>query len=546
MMQEMDEYGYGKATVPGAVLTLDDRDVIETDYRLFRYSKFALPWLLFMLCCFVVLLCLTFWQGGFSIKRITEGVPRDLEPYAEEDDEAGLPKSNRNLRFTTVAIGVFAVLWIALVYYANPRPKTLKLLMLIGAVLLFVTFVLAIIAFCIDVGKVGRAVRCYTQSPSNRKRACESRETYATVVAALDMVVAILALVCLIMVVLFSKAGTFRPGRPAWMDQARDAMNDPTLAESYEVNPVTPGKPTVHKTLAFLGLFCLLLALILLLIFSLFLHENRERVTGKEWDPISGQTKSGWPRENTRLRLAASTIAALLCLLSFVPYPNRVYAYLLAFGFFCACIMFFVAFALDVQDLDKSTDLACPSTVQQCLFHPYNATAFFDFFCGFILVIYLAYEFAAKHKRSTVPSTRRDYDFEEGAPFVPVDYPTAAKPYDKMSAGPMMHSGARPWLGVEVVEVEHPTTRELNVTVLSVTPGGAAEEAGIRVGDIVSRWDEMPITCKADFAQAVSTSQIGSTVVLQVIRQSHAGAGQSSTTTTSVEYCTLTIRGVQA
>ncbi len=34
---------------------LNTNNIIETDYRLFRYSKFALPWLIFMLGCGIVL-----------------------------------------------------------------------------------------------------------------------------------------------------------------------------------------------------------------------------------------------------------------------------------------------------------------------------------------------------------------------------------------------------------------------------------------------------------------------------------------------------------
>eukprot|EP00997_Jenningsia_sp_PLL12_P004324 NODE_1866_length_1046_cov_296.438315_g1517_i0.p1 GENE.NODE_1866_length_1046_cov_296.438315_g1517_i0~~NODE_1866_length_1046_cov_296.438315_g1517_i0.p1 ORF type:complete len:296 (+),score=83.75 NODE_1866_length_1046_cov_296.438315_g1517_i0:28-888(+) len=282
----------------------------------------------------------------------------------------------------------------------------------------------------------------------------------------------------------------------------------------------------------------LLLTGILLLIFTILLHEHRERVTGREWDPINGQQQSGWPRENTRLRLAASSIACILCFLSFVPFPKRVFVYIIGFLFLCAIFMHFTVFGLDVRDLSDAKDLRCPDGVE-CLFAPYNTTVFFDFWNGAMIVIYLLYEFLFKHKNSTV-TVHRDIPaapLEEYMP--PYDAQPEYTPVVKPDGSRMMEAPAlRPLLGVEVIEVEHPNTQELNVTVINVTPAGAAQEAGVRVGDIIARWDEIPITCKADFAQAVSNAAIGSQVVLQVIRQ--AGVA------TSIEYCKLTVRGVPA
>eukprot|EP01004_Peranema_trichophorum_P003075 NODE_2086_length_1693_cov_579.422930_g1554_i1.p1 GENE.NODE_2086_length_1693_cov_579.422930_g1554_i1~~NODE_2086_length_1693_cov_579.422930_g1554_i1.p1 ORF type:complete len:484 (-),score=63.19 NODE_2086_length_1693_cov_579.422930_g1554_i1:241-1632(-) len=443
--------------------------VVETDYRLFRYSKFALPWVLFMLGCFWVLLMLTFWRGGFSnIKDIRNGIPRDLEPWSNTiDGEGGLRRPIRNLRISTAVHGIVGVAIVALVYYSNPRPKLQMVAYLIAAVILIACFIQGIIAFCLDVGKTKDAVKC-TTDPGTRVKECESRVGYAVVATALDIITAIFALVSTVMLVIWSRDETFKRKHRAWNEQERGISEDPAFVEEIEMKPIIPGQDIVHKSLIGFGLAATLISAILLLIFTIFIHEFRERVVGRAWDPTNNQNIAAWPKENTRFRLSVSIIAICLCVLSFVPY-----------------------------------------------------------------------EFLAKHKQSTV-TVHRDIPaapLEEFMPpydshpeYVPVVKPDGTR---ALEAPPL-----RPLLGVEVIEVEHPSTQDLSVTVINVTPGGAAQEAGIKVGDIIARWDEIPITCKADFAQAVSNAAIGSQVILQVIRQIGS--------TTGVEFCQLTVRGVPA
>lgn len=230
-----------------------------------------------------------------------------------------------------------------------------------------------------------------------------------------------------------------------------------------------------------------------------------------------------------------------MCLvaLSFVPYPKRVYVYVLGFLWLCCIPLYFVVFAMDVKDLEGAKSKICPTGLS-CVYHPYHTTAAFEFMAAIWICIYLAYEYFLKHKQSTVaghreiPATPLEefmpaYDTQ--ADFLPIKHPAIEGP------------ALRPLLGVEVIEMEHPATGELNVTVMNVTTGGAAHQAGLRVGDVISRWDEIPITSKADFAQAVANAPIGSQVALQIIRQIPTSAG---TTATSVEYVKMTIRGVPA
>lgn len=523
--EEVDHFGKPIPELQGS-------HVIETDYRLFRYSKFALPWLLFLLACSVVLFCLTLWQGGFgALKTIYDGVPRDLEPWANAQyGDGGLARGTRNLRFAEAIIAFCSAIFVFLVYYANPRPKLQRISYYIIALFLFVAVVLAIIAFCIDVSRTKSAQQCKTQ-PGSLIQTCQNKAAYAVVCTVCDATITVVGAIAVVMLVLWTKDETFRNSHIG--ERNRDLAYDNTFPEEAGIQMAVPGIRTVHQALIFIALVVIVIAAILQLLFSIFIHQFRERVVGPAWDPINKQMQSGWSRLHTRFRLATAIICMLLCLLSFVPYPKRIYVYTLAWFFLLNCIMHFVIFAMDVKDLGDAKNLTCPTNLY-CKFDDYNATVAFDFINGFFLVIYLVYEFVLKHGQSTV-TTQRLVAFAEDM-VQPENEPI--KDIQPAIEGPYM----RPLLGIEVIEVQGPNG-ELHVTVMNVTPGGAAEEAQIRPGDIITYWDEMPIHCKADFAQAVSGARIGSTVMLQVSRQSRVGPAG---TTTSVVNRPLVVRGVPA
>jgi membrane-associated protease RseP (regulator of RpoE activity) len=465
------------------------------------------------------------------------GIPRDLEPYAKDDrGDGGLFRPVRNLRFSLTIISICTVIIIALTYYANPRPKTQRLVYYLCAFFLLVALALSIISFCLDVGKTNNARKCRTD-PVTFVLTCDSRAAYGVAVSALDLVIAALALVCAIMLIIWTKDETF-PNSHYGYNGPRDMAFENTFPEDPAMRLTQPGVEVVHKTLIFIGLLALFLSAILLLIITILIHNFREKVLGNQWDPLNGQSQAGWSRRNTRLRLSVSIIAILLCLLSLVPYPKRVYVYLLGFLFLCVGAMSYVIFGLDVSELSRARALSCPQRVF-CVYDDYNATAAFDFILATFIFIYLLYEFLAKHKQSTVTSQRvvAAVPFDEFVPDVEFVKTDMMPVYPVLMEGPAM----RPLLGIEVIEVEG-NNGELNVTVMNVTPGGAAEEAQIRPGDIVAHWDEMPIHCKQDFAQAVAGARIGSTAMLQVIRQNRVGLAAS----TSVVYAKLHIRGVPA
>jgi Ca2+/Na+ antiporter len=523
--EEVDHFGKPIPELQGS-------HVIETDYRLFRYSKFALPWLLFLFGCSVVLFCLTLWQGGFgALKTIYDGIPRDLEPWKNDPrGDGGLSRSTRNLRFAEAIIAACSCILVIIIYYANPRPKIQRLAYYVCAFFLVAAVVLAIIAFCIDVSRTGDCRKCKTD-PGTMTISCENKAAYAVVCTVCDATIAIIGVLTIIMLVLWTKDETFRNSHMG--ERNRDLAYDNTYPEEAGMQMAVPGVRTVHQALIFYAMIVLIIAGVMQLLFSIFIHEFRERVTGSAWDPINNQSQAGWSRPHSRFRLATTIIAILLCLLSFVPYPKRVYVYMLAWLFLACAVMHFVIFAMDIKDLGDAKNLNCPSKVS-CTFDQYNTTAAFDIMNGLFIVIYVVYEFVIKHGQSTVTTQRLVAFAEEEVQ--PENEPL--KDVQPAIEGPYM----RPLLGIEVIEVQGPNG-ELHVTVMNVTPGGAAEEAQVRPGDVVQYWDEMPIHCKADFAQAVSGARIGSTVMLQVSRQTRVGP---AATATSAVYCKLVVRGVPA
>jgi hypothetical protein len=327
-----------------------------------------------------------------------------------------------------------------------------------------------------------------------------------------------------------------RRGHRGWYrDDVDRSMDDPDFVDEAGLAVVVPGQAHVYKTLIFIGLFALLISAILLIIFTIFINEFRER-----WH----RNDAGWPRENTRLRLAATIIGTSLVILSLVPYPHRVYHYLLAFCFFCTGVMFFIVFAIDVHDLKNARDLPCHEELNNglyCIYHPYTTVVVFDFICGLLILIYLVIEFVAHKKKGMVAAREYSYTDDVGIDDFGIAPRIPGEAIKSVSPVPLPFAPMRPVIGVEVLEVQDPDG-QIRLNVSGVTPGSAADEAGLRIGDIITRWDNFQIHTKADFARAVQDAHIGSTALIQVERRAATGLGGFSTGIQ--DFLRLTIRGV--
>jgi S1-C subfamily serine protease len=81
----------------------------------------------------------------------------------------------------------------------------------------------------------------------------------------------------------------------------------------------------------------------------------------------------------------------------------------------------------------------------------------------------------------------------------------------------------RPRLGVEVKMMDDPASgrKDCTATVHSVAPHGPADQAGIRAGDVVLKWNGNALTSKKRLQQMLEHTTPGMEVVLSIQRDSH-------------------------
>lgn len=84
--------------------------------------------------------------------------------------------------------------------------------------------------------------------------------------------------------------------------------------------------------------------------------------------------------------------------------------------------------------------------------------------------------------------------------------------------------GSRSWLGLMAYDLTEPVAQRLHLSaargalVVGVMPGGVAEQAGIKPGDVIQTYDGETVTGFHDFAADVARTQIGQAVKLGVWR----------------------------
>ncbi len=97
---------------------------------------------------------------------------------------------------------------------------------------------------------------------------------------------------------------------------------------------------------------------------------------------------------------------------------------------------------------------------------------------------------------------------------VPID--TAVRVADLLAAGQPIEPG---FLGVRG---EEPANGEVGLVLTEITPGSAAEDAGLMIGDRVLSLNGAPITAMLELAGLVLANQAGDIVVLEVVRDGEA------------------------
>ncbi|CAM9865642.1 unnamed protein product, partial [Sphacelaria rigidula] len=73
----------------------------------------------------------------------------------------------------------------------------------------------------------------------------------------------------------------------------------------------------------------------------------------------------------------------------------------------------------------------------------------------------------------------------------------------------------RPQLGMRLVAADPGQATGRGVMILSVTPGGAAEAAGLRFGDLITEFDGKPVTTTTDVLQRIGR-EVGRSIEVTV------------------------------
>ncbi|CAM9201211.1 unnamed protein product, partial [Hapterophycus canaliculatus] len=83
----------------------------------------------------------------------------------------------------------------------------------------------------------------------------------------------------------------------------------------------------------------------------------------------------------------------------------------------------------------------------------------------------------------------------------------------------------RPQLGMRLVTTDNGNGKLNGVMILSVTPGGAAERAGLRFGDLITEFDGKAVTNTTEVLQLIG-HRVGRTIPLTVVAAANIDGGQ--------------------
>eukprot|EP00995_Heteronema_vittatum_P000299 NODE_103_length_1940_cov_1596.319937_g66_i6.p1 GENE.NODE_103_length_1940_cov_1596.319937_g66_i6~~NODE_103_length_1940_cov_1596.319937_g66_i6.p1 ORF type:complete len:599 (-),score=239.41 NODE_103_length_1940_cov_1596.319937_g66_i6:67-1863(-) len=376
-----------------------------------RYSRFALPWLVWCFFWLVALLLLTFWQQTGDLKHTRDGKPRLFELVRDDtSDEASIPKSLRNLRIAGAFFAFFGVVLAWAIFFARPKRGARMGGNMLCALLLIVCTILAWIAFGIGLHHYNDFRAC---PPSQRWTGefCARHTAWAVATVTLDAAVAVFAFVAAILLAYNTKQNHFRLAPRDWEEAQNDSLEPPKERVPGEM--VQRNVSFVRKWLTGLALVATLILVAAWMVFVVLLHEGRATqhhygVRGRtdqsrRYDSQDEFEAPGWPAKNTRLRYAACAVGLLAILFNFLPFRSRTIAYCFALLYFCVIVALLVAFGMDVHEVRLANEDTCPNApdglVHECNTGSFGATCALDFITFFWLMLYLVIEYIINRSR---------------------------------------------------------------------------------------------------------------------------------------------------
>eukprot|EP01001_Neometanema_parovale_P002012 NODE_1240_length_1819_cov_1128.165094_g1177_i0.p1 GENE.NODE_1240_length_1819_cov_1128.165094_g1177_i0~~NODE_1240_length_1819_cov_1128.165094_g1177_i0.p1 ORF type:complete len:524 (+),score=142.47 NODE_1240_length_1819_cov_1128.165094_g1177_i0:63-1634(+) len=398
------------------------RTVPDYDFSLFRYSALALPWLILILISAGMLIGLTFWQGPFGFDRgmngFRDGTPRDYEWRTGDHDEAGLRKSMKALRVANFVMGAIACIIAAFAIRARPTTGPMKGALMLCALLLFALGVCSAVSFAFGIDQVRWIRDCPDLtfptvhfSPLNYIRSspqnvCRIREniTTAAIVADACQSLAAFTLCFLLVFTTMQKNWAWGPGRVPVEKSAN--------APRAQFPPPSPFTHIAQTRRIYVYIALALTAAFVVIAFILTLKLHELRVKPRPVDARNLQTSvRGWFQTNNRLRFCLCGIAcacAAVALADMAIWRRRFVAYVVGTILFWTGGAFLVIFVMDVKQVGDAKKPACPSITNMittpgtgvwpfgginCVSWPYYGTCFMDFWCFFIIMLFVIYEF---------------------------------------------------------------------------------------------------------------------------------------------------------
>jgi hypothetical protein len=298
------------------------------------------------------------------------------------------------------------------------------------AILFFLTGILGVVTFALDVNSERDAEECTTSI--HETRVCEGYEGIATGVTVFDAGTAIFAFIVAFTIGCYSRSGDWTKANDY---RTGLTYGSPELGDGYLPGLYPNGVSYVRKILVFLALLGLFIFAVLCLVFTIILHEQRDRrllvdefnrpLTPSSEDatnehdgakdedededrigvfPFDGITRTnpGWPERNTELRYAVCSFVIVTVLINLIPLNSRVIAYVFGFLYLLYAVITYVSFGVDINALSRARNLECPENFR-CVYHPYNATVAILFIGGFFLIVYVLLEYCVMHRKKTNP-----------------------------------------------------------------------------------------------------------------------------------------------
>lgn len=379
---------------------------VEYDEEYWKYSRFALPWLVFCLALLVTVFCLTFWQQAGDIKRWFDGVPRVLirRSVAGTNYEAGIPKNVRNLRIAAFVCIIVGVVIAVITYFLRPKPGIRIALCAVASLLLFAGAVIAWVAFGIALDHQNNAVQCHENYLYTHAH-CIRRTAYEIVDIALDAGMGTFGIIAAVLLILNARYH-WRLAPRTIEEEEIDRIREP-------VKERIPGY-MVHKNVSFVRKWLVSLALLMAfisavgsIVFTIILSEdqNTELLRGPRGrgdrslseHSIFPFEHSGWPRINTAIRYAGTAVGILAVFFNFMPFRSKTIAIIFGFLYFVSASLLLICFGFDVHEIRRAKRFGCPrqfdGAALQCFTNPFTTTCVIEFIAVVALLLYIIVEY---------------------------------------------------------------------------------------------------------------------------------------------------------